>query len=548
MTLYAIISILQRIATLQPNVRSSSCGSLFEYMNTNPNINYNVVHITQTSHRLEEDVDYYGLTLYFISRLDDTLENNRLLIQSTGKEVLTNIIKTFAEEYGVVDYPTMIFTPFTQRFQDECAGVYVSVELGIPIDYICPEDDYGEIGEIIPDKDVKLQTKKITIQNNGTTIVKPDLGYDGLSKVTVEVDVEGGEARLYDLTATTNSTYTPAEGFQGFGKVVVDVPGGSSANLGSLSVNEEGEFHHTYNAQERGLDGFSSVTVNVLCDDCDCSTAYTQGYQEGVADQKDKLTSVSITRNGQYTRGDGYSAITVNVPTSRSYVIKYTSNTNAAVNINQYCQIYNANNDRIRPVSNTYGEYGVLTFSEEPVSIYGRLWGNGYENEMNITSVELPSSVKVLANVFPHSIALTSCTLNEGLYSIGQDTFYASALKEITIPASTYYIDTHAFCNTPLSSVTFEKRLAGAFWTERIIETNAFADCLYLNDIYIKGELNQGNNDIPYLVYKSSQYQPFFNTKENGEIHMSQSYQGHGGSNIQLWQQALPTWTFVYDL
>lgn len=500
MTLYAIIRILQQIALLQPNVRTSSCGSLFEYMNTNPSIDYNVVHITQTSHRLEEDVDYYGLNIFYISRLDDTLENNRLLIQSTGKEVLTNIIKTFAEEYGVVDYPTMIFTPFSQRFQDECAGVYVSVELGIPIDYICPEDDYGEIGEVIPDKDVKLQSKKITIKNNGTTIVKADLGYEGLSKVTVEVDVEGGEARLYDLTATTNSTYTPAEGFQGFGRVVVDVPGGSSANLGSLSVNEEGEFHQTYNAQDRGLDGFSSVTVNVLCDDCDCSTAYTQGYQEGVADQKDKLTSVNITRNGQYTRGDGYSAITVNVAgdcssaytqgfndaKSEMTAITFTQNgtymsdsgysavtvnvssgapeettiityhpvsgTNRALQLNEYIEFYDVNGVQRSVISNLYDSTtntGTITISGKINKIEGTLFSElEYQGDQKyLETINLPNSItEIGTRVFFRAENLTDIVYPSNLISIGDAAFEeCPKYTNIVLPQSCKYVGISAF-------------------------------------------------------------------------------------------------------
>ena len=64
-------------------------------------------------------------------------------------------------------------------------------------------------------------------------------------------------------------------------------------------------------------DGYSEVVVNVA------QTGHTdeemrQQYDNGVADgtdiQKGKLSAITLTQNGEYSREDGYSAITVNVP------------------------------------------------------------------------------------------------------------------------------------------------------------------------------------------------------------------------------------------
>ena len=48
--------------------------------------------------------------------------------------------------------------------------------------------------------------------------------------------------------------------------------------------------------------------------ECDCQDEYNSGYTQGVEDQKSKLSSLSISGNGEYVSFDGVSAVTVDVP------------------------------------------------------------------------------------------------------------------------------------------------------------------------------------------------------------------------------------------
>lgn len=64
-----------------------------------------------------------------------------------------------------------------------------------------------------------LQEKVVT--ENGT--VTPDSGFDGLSKVTV--DVADAPPVLQEKTATENGEVVPDEGFDGLSKVTVEVAG-----------------------------------------------------------------------------------------------------------------------------------------------------------------------------------------------------------------------------------------------------------------------------------------------------------------------------------
>ena len=139
MTLKALVEYIRDTALSQPNVRSFGEGSIYDFMNSNPSISYDVVFVSQTIHRESERWDFYGFNIFYVSRLDDDLESNRLEVQSIGKEVLDNIIRNVTEELDV-EYPTVSFTPFTQRFVDECAGVYCSITLEIPRDVVCGEE------------------------------------------------------------------------------------------------------------------------------------------------------------------------------------------------------------------------------------------------------------------------------------------------------------------------------------------------------------------------------------------------------------------------
>lgn len=553
-------------------------------------------------------MDFFGFNLFFVSRLDDTMENNRLTIQSIGKGVLTNIIKVFCEDYGAIELPILRFYPFQQRFVDECAGVYCSVEIGVPVDWVCEEDDFGDIGEIVPSKDYNTQSKRITVTENGTYTIRPDAGFDGLSRVTVEVDVEGGEAHLYDLTATTNSTYTPAPGFDGFGKVVVDVPTGAEAKLGNLSINEEGEVHRTVNAQDRGLDGFSSVTVNVLCDECDCSSAYTQGYNDGVEDQKDKLTTINVTKNGQYTRGDGYSAITVNVSgdCSSAYTQGYndakaeltavTFNQNgtyvnnsgySAVTVNvssgapeettvityktllgrdmvpldSRCKYYDQ--DGIERVvlshifdSSTYT--GTITLSGTIAKIDGYMFIPYDEeaplasNRRNVKSVVLPESITEIGeDVFNGCLNLLDFDFPSNLKSIGRNAFMYTKLKDIDIPTSCVSVGPFAFCNAGNGLTTKLYLRKGT----RVLDEAAFkaeSTDFGVKEIYFLDKVDFYRRQFPYIYVESdgptlrtSPY-TFAGAPKNGTIHMKSEL-----SNMEIpaeWTMALPSWTFVYDL
>lgn len=375
MTLYETISVLKKLALTQPNVRDAKDGSIYDIMNANPSCQYSSVVITQNTHREVEMFDRYGLTIFYVDRLVDNLEGNRLQIQSIGKEVLSNMINTFCTDFDV-ECDEISYTPFTEKFVDECAGVYCSITLEIPKDTTCAE--YYEEGVIpVPPIYIHNQTKALTITHNGITNVTYDDGYTGLDLVEITVDVpqEGGydegyadgmeaqKAKLTDLTITNNGTYEREDGYK---KVVVDVPqeGGyeegfedgkeaqkaidDAAITPTTAITSNGTYTADYGFKQvvvnvpqseitlqnekvanvtsttetihpdEGYDGMKSCRVN--------STAvYNNGQANGILQQKAKLATSAFTENGTYTREDGWKEIAINV--SDRYVEGYADGT-----------------------------------------------------------------------------------------------------------------------------------------------------------------------------------------------------------------------------
>lgn len=132
MTLNQIVKELERIALTQHNVRTAKYGDLYNTLNTDPSIKYNVFFITPAQMQSEEEFDRITLNLFHISRLENLEGDNILQLHSIAKEVLDNIVKIFCEEFDTDTYGTTYYQMFNQRFQDLCCGCYMTVTLLIP--------------------------------------------------------------------------------------------------------------------------------------------------------------------------------------------------------------------------------------------------------------------------------------------------------------------------------------------------------------------------------------------------------------------------------
>ena len=137
---------------------------------------------------------------------------------------------------------------------------------------------------------------------------------NGISAATVNIPLQS-----LRLTATTNGEYAYIAQDYLYSDVIVevDVPrSGASPTLTAGTFDQNGTY-----GPPAGVDGFSSVIVAVNTAETYNSgytSGYTEGFQEGEASgetaQKSKLQAFTATTNGTWTREDGWSAVTVNVP------------------------------------------------------------------------------------------------------------------------------------------------------------------------------------------------------------------------------------------
>lgn len=141
MTLAQVIARMEAVALAQPSVRSVVRNDVFR-LNAIPDTRYGVFAFTQGQHRvnLSSDTVTYSFSLFYVDRLTEDA-GNEIEVQSTGVSTLANIIRTLADDFGVLDWTV---DTFNQRFKDLCAGAYASVAIEIPMDYTC-SDDFSDV-------------------------------------------------------------------------------------------------------------------------------------------------------------------------------------------------------------------------------------------------------------------------------------------------------------------------------------------------------------------------------------------------------------------
>lgn len=141
MTYYDVITELKNCALEEPNINFAGSKDIFN-LNSIPDIEYDVFYITPNQHRWDEDITRFSLNLYYISRWDET-DDNQLLIHSRGMIKLMNIVNRFAGRFPEVgiNFPGT-FVTFYQKFKDMTAGCYLTLEFTVPSILACDYEEY----------------------------------------------------------------------------------------------------------------------------------------------------------------------------------------------------------------------------------------------------------------------------------------------------------------------------------------------------------------------------------------------------------------------
>lgn len=119
-----------------------------------------------------------------------------------------------------------------------------------------------------------------------------------------------------DVTISEDITVIhPSSGYYGMSAVTID-----ATEYGQQNYDNGFDDGYTDGYASGSTEGYESgYTSGYTSGSTD---GYNSGYTSGETHQKSLLVSTAITQNGSYQRENGYSAITVNVPTGQTYNIE----------------------------------------------------------------------------------------------------------------------------------------------------------------------------------------------------------------------------------
>lgn len=139
MTLAQTIKVIEGVAMRQPSVNMIVQNDVFR-LNAVQDAKYGVFAWLQGQHvaSADEDMMTFAFTFFYVDRLTDGF-TNQIEVQSVGIQTLDNIIRQL-EDFGVFVSGSYQFQTFNQRFSDECAGVFCTLNLQVSVGNACPDD------------------------------------------------------------------------------------------------------------------------------------------------------------------------------------------------------------------------------------------------------------------------------------------------------------------------------------------------------------------------------------------------------------------------
>lgn len=165
MKLYELTKRIEQIASEYPNVNYiEESGDIYN-LNAHNDVKYTAFCALPQGLNITDNLDgtqtaNYSYTLFYVDRLmNDNL--NKLAIFSNGDEFFKYLLERLYDELDIT-YTNYSSTNFTERFNDECAGVYVTLDLNIPMDTDC----YSTFDEV---EDINKEIREKLNQINGTT-------------------------------------------------------------------------------------------------------------------------------------------------------------------------------------------------------------------------------------------------------------------------------------------------------------------------------------------------------------------------------------------
>lgn len=200
MNYFNLVKNIQDTALKHQFVQEFFEGDVYDIMNTKDRKYPTVI---LTTERIDDTNGYQTITasLFCIDRLTSD-GVNKLEVQSICQTILQGILLKLESTYPEMTIQTESFVPFTEKFKDLCAGMYVECSLSYP-SIICDDEVfttkeiilksngiYDVIGydRAIVSVETPTQSKELSISANGSYTVLPDEGYY-LDELQLDIDV-----------------------------------------------------------------------------------------------------------------------------------------------------------------------------------------------------------------------------------------------------------------------------------------------------------------------------------------------------------------------
>ena len=173
--------IKQLSKSLDPNIEYVVYGDVYE-LNHIQNVTYPAVVVTVGQHTSNLD-NYnfnYKLNIFYVDRLTDD-KVNKIDVHANAIIFINSLLKALDDEYIISDYE--IYN-FNERFNDVCAGAYVSCRIQMPISecYDFPGGD-GKTHEIISNiEDINITENGVYSAPYGTAYKNVDVNVQDESK------------------------------------------------------------------------------------------------------------------------------------------------------------------------------------------------------------------------------------------------------------------------------------------------------------------------------------------------------------------------------
>lgn len=256
---------------------------------------------------------------------------------------------------------------------------------------IFPDSGYDALSNVTANVDIpsgtpKMQEKSVNVIQNGLVSVTADAGYDGLSKVTANVNIPVSpdpklQAKTIDITENGTIEVTPAAGYDGLSKVTASVSvGGPDPSKPVLFLDYDGTLLYSYTlAEAQALTALPAQPVH------DLLTA--DGWTHTLAVVKATTTPLHVGAQYKTTDGRSHIQISLTAKSGRYIPIYVTISGTATIRVNWGDGTSTQNITKTSTVSHTYSAVGKYDITFERISgtgtySFGKGGDDGWENPL----------------------------------------------------------------------------------------------------------------------------------------------------------------------